>query len=102
MLECRPASLEKARALMTFEKRHDQSSSEVTRLQAEDRLAGMLDRWQRQCQLISTACGLRGGGCVIGEQWAHGSAANCWPLREHGKGSWEQGKEDTYELERLP
>lgn len=56
----------------------------------------MLDRWQRQqCQLISTACRLRGGADVIGVQWAQTSAANCWPLRAQGKGkgerAWETG-----------
>ena len=53
----------------------------------------MLDRWQQQCQLISTACGLRGGADVIGVQRAQTGAANCWPLREKGKKgrAWEIG-----------
>lgn len=56
-------------------------------------LAGTLDRWQQQCQLISTACKLRGGAGVIGVQRAQTSAANCWLLREQGKakGAWEGG-----------
>lgn len=62
----------------------------------------MLDRWQQQCQLISTACRLRGGAGVIGVQRAQTGAANCWPLRERERQKGEHGKRDTYELERLP
>jgi hypothetical protein len=76
-----------AGASMRFEKRHDEGSSGVTRLHVDSMLAGMLDRWQQQCQLISTACRLRGGAGVIGVQRARASAANCWLLRGQGKGN---------------
>jgi hypothetical protein len=93
-----------AGASMRFEKRHDEGSSGVARLHVDSKLAGMLDRWQQQCQLISTACRLRGGAGVIGVQRAQASAANCWLLR--GQGKREHGRQDTYELElelkRLP
>lgn len=57
-------------------------------------LAGTLDRWQQQqCQLISTACKLRGGAGVIGVQRAQTSAATCWLLREQGKAKREHGRE---------
>jgi hypothetical protein len=60
----------------------------------------MLDRWQQQCQLINTACRLRGGAGVIGVQRAPDKRGEL--LATASARQREHGRRDTYELERLP